>query len=272
MRFALALVSSASALFVASLAGVVHAEECPPGDWFCEPEQKAGPPGPPAPPEPPADEADSKPELRRPSFRRPRWVEPEPPEPPRRRGRHRRPTYAWGFDAHVFGALLGDGRAANQNASMGGLGVGLRYRFTPNFAIQGDLELGFGTDYNGYDRLEAALLAHAIGTLNPRDPVQVYVLGGLGLSSARVTVAPANGAPLWPTYDEHYTYLGADLGAGIEVRVSRRTGVHAELIGFIRERTDTDRHSRPEFVDPETGRTTDTSGGGMLRLGAIFYW
>jgi hypothetical protein len=155
---------------------------------------------------------------------------------------------------------------------MGGLGVGLRYRLLPEFALQADIELGFGTDYNGYDRQEGALLAHAIGTLNPRDVVRIFVLGGFGLSAARVTIAPANSAPLWPTYDQHYTYFGADLGAGVEVRVSPRTSIHAEVIGFIRERTDTEDDPRPEFVDPETGRATDTSGGGLLRVGAIFYW
>jgi len=44
------------------------------------------------------------------------------------------------------------------------------------------------------------------------------------------------------------------------------------LIGFLRWRTDRHAADNPEFVDPVTHQTTNTSGGGLLRLGATFYW
>jgi hypothetical protein len=45
-----------------------------------------------------------------------------------------------------------------------------------------------------------------------------------------------------------------------------------DLLGFLRERQDRDAEEQPEFVDPVTHRTSNTSGGGLIRLGATFYW
>lgn len=276
MRFALALTSSATLLCAAFVANVARAEDCPAGDWFCEPSESDEPLTGPALPESEGDEPESLPPPRyerRPHHRRARKVvlEPSPP-PPRHRYRAGRPAHPWGLDAHVFGALLGGGRHENQDAGMGGLGVGLRYRLLPEFAVEGTLELGFGTDYNGDDRREAAGFLHALGTLNPRGRVRAYVFGGFGLSTAEVTSGAANSSPLWPRYDRRYSYFGVDLGAGVEVGLTPRTAIKADLLGFVRDRTDRGRDSRPEFFDPDTGRTTNASGGGLIRVGALFSW
>jgi hypothetical protein len=272
MRLALTLVSFASASCVALATGNARADDCPDGDWFCEPAERPEPPPGPAPDAAPGERPDRM-QLDRPRMHRERRMVFEPRPPPRHRPRrHLKPVHPWGFDAHVFGALLGEGRDSNRQVSMGGLGVGLRYRLLPEFAVSGEVELGFGTDYNGYDRQEAALLVHAIGTVNPRSVVRVFFLGGFGLSSARVTVGDESSSPLWPSRDEHYGYFGLDLGAGVEVGLSPRTAIHGELIGFVRDRTDAGLNSAPEFVDSDSGRTTNSSGGGLLRFGAVFYW
>jgi opacity protein-like surface antigen len=272
MRFAPTLLSFAAVLSVALAAGAARADDCPDGDWFCEPAGPSEPPPGPAPESHPGERSERM-RLEPPAFHRPRRIVFEPRPPARRHSRrHHRVFHPWAFDAHVFGALLGDGRDANQDVSMGGLGVGLRYRVLPEFAVGGDIELGFGSDYNGDDRQESALLLHAIGTVNPRSVVRLFFLGGFGLSTAHVTSSSGDSSPLWPSRDERYSYFGLDLGAGVEVGLSPRTAIHAELLGFVRDRTDDDRHSQPEFVDPETGRTTNSSGGGLLRLGATFYW
>jgi hypothetical protein len=272
MRLAPTLVGFACVLSVAFAAGAARADDCPDGDWFCEPaEQPEPPPGPP--PEALPGERPERMELEPPRFHRPRRMVFEPRPPARRHPRrHHHVLHPWAFDAHVFGALLGEGRDPNKDVSMGGLGVGLRYRLLPEFAIEGDVELGFGTDYNGDDRQESALLLHAIGTFNPRSVLRLYVLGGFGLSTAHVTTSSADSSPLWPSRDERYGYFGVDLGAGLEVGLSSRTAIHTEVIGFVRDRTDGGRHSQPEFVDPDTGRATNSSGGGLLRFGAVFYW
>lgn len=271
MRPSPTLVSFASALTVALASHAARADDCPDGDWFCEPSERSEPPsGPPAEPEP--SEPPERMQLDPPRLRRPsRMVfEPEPPSRRRHPRSARRPLHPWGFDAHVFGALLGSGYS-NREVSMGGLGLGLRYRFLPEFALEGDLELGFGSDYNGYDRQEGALLFHAVGTLNPRSLVRFNLLAGFGVSSARVNVDSEDSSPLWPAHDETYSYFGMDVGASVEVALSPRTAVHGDLLGFVRDRTDK-RRDTPEFVDPETGRATNSSGGGLLRVGAIFYW
>jgi hypothetical protein len=59
---------------------------------------------------------------------------------------------------------------------------------------------------------------------------------------------------------------------GVEVRVSRRLAMGGDIIGFVRGRTDDKADISPEFVDPDTHRATNTSGGGLLRVGATFYW
>jgi hypothetical protein len=66
--------------------------------------------------------------------------------------------------------------------------------------------------------------------------------------------------------------VGAQLGFGVEARITRQFVLGGDLLGFLRERQDRDADEQPEFVDPVTHRTTNTSGGGVIRLGATFYW
>jgi hypothetical protein len=100
--------------------------------------------------------------------------------------------------------------------------------------------------------------------LNPRSKAQFYFLGGLNWSSARVHLPGGN--------DAQYSYLGMQGGAGLEIRFSRRIAMNADFLGFIRGRTDDGARQNPEFVDPSTGRATNTSGGGLFRLGLTAYW
>lgn len=261
------LLLSAGVLAAGLYSGVAQAQEpCPEGDWFCEP----SPPAPETPPEPPPTPPAQQPPLEESPLLRERRssMSFEVPPPPRRR--HRRPLLRWGLDAHVFGAIM-DTRSGS-DTSMGGIGTGLRYRFYPEFAIEGDLEVGFGTDYNGFDRTEVAALFHAIGFLNPRDVVRVYMFGGLGASTAHVSGTGSDTFPAWSSRSRNYGYFGFDIGAGLEVRVTPRVGLHFDVLGFVRDRTDSGRGSQPEFTDPDTGRTTNTSGGGLGRLGAMFYF
>ena len=42
------------------------------------------------------------------------------------------------------------------------------------------------------------------------------------------------------------------------------------MVGFVRGRTDSAADRNPEFVDEVTGRTSNTSGGGLMRVGIAF--
>jgi hypothetical protein len=206
----------------------------------------------------PQQPADPKPEI---VVDRPENV----PKPPVKRRRKE-----WGFKAHLDAALMGEG--ANDDAGMGGIGLGFRYRPLPYFAFDADLELTGGTDWNGYERGEAGLLLSAVFFFNPRDRVQFYGLGGLGFSRANVQIEPLKGQADFEPYERDYRYFGGQLGLGVEWRASRTVGINGDLVGFIRGRTDRHADREPEFVDPDTHRATNSSGGGLLRVGVTLYW
>lgn len=280
------------ALVALAPATSLAADDCPDG-WFCEDNgprsaPTAPPPGarpgpgpaersrPPQPALPPSSYAP-------PSYPPPGYdpdlnleyqpqlhleVPPNPPPRPRRRGPYRE----WGFNLHLEAALMGNGPNRASNSGMAGLGFAFRYRPLPPLAFEAGVDLLTGTDYNGYSRSEAGLLLNTLVFFNPHDVVQIYGLGGINFSGATVTIAPRSGEAGFSRYDEHYSYFGGQLGVGMEVRVTRRIALSGDLVGFIRGRTDDNAGDRPEFTDPETHRTTNTSGGGLIRIGASFYW
>jgi hypothetical protein len=61
-------------------------------------------------------------------------------------------------------------------------------------------------------------------------------------------------------------------GFGVEARVSKKVAIGGDVLGFVRGRTDAQENTRPEFVDPETHRASNASGGGLIRAGVTFYW
>jgi hypothetical protein len=246
------------------------AGECPDGDWFCDTAPSPEPGAPPEPPpeaeEPPtvapvAPEPTSEPRERRVRID----VERVRPAVPRRPRRYRE----WGVNMHGTLGLIADDRAAN-DAGMNGFGAALRFRPIPHIAIEGSLELVWGIDYNGFERFEDAFLVSGLFFANPRSSVQIYGVAGFGVAGAYLDSSTADGTPV--LRDEKYTYVGAHLGFGLEARITRHFVLGGDLIGFLRERSDRHADENPEFVDPVTHRTTNDSGGGLVRFGATFYW
>jgi hypothetical protein len=43
-------------------------------------------------------------------------------------------------------------------------------------------------------------------------------------------------------------------------------------VGFLRGRPHRGADREPQILDPDKGRTTNTSSGAFVRLGATFYW
>jgi hypothetical protein len=245
------------------------AGDCPDGDWFCDPEpipeQAPAPEGPSEPPSlPPA------PPPAEPTRRERRVlidVERVRPAVPRRHRRFRE----WGVNMHGTLGLMGDDERAADGAGMNGLGAALRFRPIPHIAIEGALELVWGTDYNGYDRFEDAVLISGLFFLNPRSAVQIYGLAGFGIGGAYIDSSSPSG-DYRRLRDETYSYVGVQAGFGVEGRVTKHFALGGDLIGFVRERNDRNAAENPEFIDPVTHRTTNGSGGGLIRLGATFYW
>jgi hypothetical protein len=187
------------------------------------------------------------------------------------RPRHRRGFREWGVNLHANIGLMGNDANMSPDADMNGFGGALRFRPIPYIAIEGSLELMWGTDYNGFQRFEQALMANGLFFANPRSAVQLYGLMGFGLGSAFLdSGTTADGQPV--LRDETYSYAGGQVGIGVEGRVTRHFALGADLIGFLRWRNDRHASDNPEFVDPVTHRSTNTSGGGLLRLGMTFYW
>lgn len=281
------------------------AEDCPPGGWFCEP---ADPP----PPEPPGgpDEADAgtgdaaggyarvtvldeaggaaEPPPSPPPGAAPGGAPPGPPPPtpvfvgaatappPPPEPIYRPPADRWGLLMRLESALLGDDPSRAGTSGMGGVGLGLRFRPVPHFALDLGVDLVGGRDWHGDRREETALLVSGVLFANPQDRAQLYLLGGFGWSGAvvRVTRTEFLGDEVMTVRDtRYYGYVGGQLGVGLEVRLGRRTALDLDLVGFLRGRTDRRAIAEPEFVDPaDPTITTNTSGGGLLRAGFVLYW
>jgi len=244
--------------------------ECPPGSWFCEEDPEAIDEEPDATEEPEEAEPARKRRGKRPVIvYRPVDDDEDAPEkivivekkhfppPPKRRWKRE-----WGFNLRLEGVVMGDEPEKSPNARMGGLGFSLRYRPVAHFALDAGLDFVGGTDWAGASRQEQALSVNGIVFFNPKNRFQVYALGGLGFSQAQVMV----------TEEEHWSYFGGQLGVGFEWRVGRKVALNLDMVGFVRGRTDAAARDNPEFRDPETGRATNTSGGGLFRAGVTFYW
>jgi len=170
----------------------------------------------------------------------------------------------WGVHGEIGAMVSG-------NTAMGGGSVAIRMRPSPWFAV--DLGIGAysGIDYEGNDRVEIPLTANALFFVNPQSRLQLYFLAGVGLSYAHASNFAFDSSGFsGDFFGRDFSYVGGQIGIGLEWRLGRHFALNTDLRGFIRTRTDDD--SRPEFVDPATGATTDTSGGVYWTGGATIYW
>jgi hypothetical protein len=266
-----------ASLVVAAPTTALAQSDCPPGGWFCEEQAEAD--------DAAAEEDEAEPEVGERTSQPPVVVyepagkkgdaadkiivvERAPPKPPKRRLRRE-----WGFNLHLQGVIMGsddnrEGPPRHPDSGMGGLGFSFRYRPIPHFAFDAGVDFLGGRDWHGNRRRETGLLLNAMIYFNPRSKVQVYTLGGLGFSGASVErVHDTSSAVV-----EEYGYFGGQLGLGLEFRVGRKTALNLDVLGFLRGRTDEKARFDPEFVDPDTGDATNTSGGGLFRGGVTFYW
>lgn len=238
-----------------------RAADCADG-WFCE-EPASSPARPSLPPAAPPKPAAPAVLLPPPPPEEPAPLAPEPPPP------GERSESELGFNLHLDVGLLGPG--ADANAGLGGVGFGFRIRPQPVYAIDLGLEFLGGTDYNGNDRAEQAFVANGVVFVNPRHRVQAFVLAGIQLGGAQARIAHLGGVAV-PLHDVGYAYLGAQGGLGVEWRFTRGAAINGDFQLFVRGRVDSNRYYEPEYVDPDSHLVANTSGGGLFRLGATFYF
>jgi opacity protein-like surface antigen len=298
---ALALVLAIPAVAAAQTAPSSGGQSsCPPGSWFCAqpPQQQPAPAGqqvaPLQPLPDPDDEEAPAPPVRRappvtyePAPRQPPPVVYQPPPPtmvvrpeapppyeymPPHRSVYPTPPREWGLNLHLEGAMIGHGNAGD--AGLGGAGLGLRFKPTRYFGIESDLDFLGGHGYGGDDRHETGLSFNGLLFLNPRSRAQLYLLAGFGWAWAHSVCDPSTGAtcPGGLSVDAQYNYFGGQIGAGLEVRLTRSVAFNVDLRGFMRSRTDAIAQQTPEFGPDSQGRTTNTSGGGLLTGGMTLYF
>jgi len=281
-RVAAATVAS----LVLTLSSVASAGECPPGSpasWFCEDSGAQPPVGMGKPP--PATErdtpAEADPEEDGDRDVRP-MPEPPPPPPPGPPVRQVSPPNAgakrwrekFGLNLRLQGVPISDGLAnawgAYEDPGMGGLGASFRWRPMPWFALDVGLDALGGVDYSGNDRFESALSTSGIFYLNPQHQVQAYLIAGLHVAHAEVDNEDYRPNLTQGGYSDDYDYFGGQAGVGVEFRVSRRIGIN--LDGLAIGRTRIDDGNLPEFLDPRTGETGDSTVGGVLRAGVTVWF
>jgi hypothetical protein len=187
-------------------------------------------------------------------------VQPQPRPAPR----YRLEPVRLGVGVHGrLGGMISD------RVQMGGIAGAFRIR--PNDGhLAVDLGVGIygGQDYHGNDRVEVPLTADLLLYVNPQNRLQLYGVLGVGASFASIDDGGWRG-----TFDEddmHSTYLGGQLGVGLELRLSRWFAINGDIRGFVRERVDST-SNRPEFTAAD-GRTTNTSGGAVGNIGATIYF
>lgn len=189
-----------------------------------------------------------------------------------RRKKQRRWRERFGLQLRLEGAAV-VARDGDSSAGLGGAGASFRWRPSPYFAFDLGADILGGTDYNGDDRVEFSGSLSGILYFNPQHRVQVYGIGGIHLSHAEVDTPYAytrdDIRDTWSGDEATRNYFGGHGGIGIEFRIARHFGMFVDALAIIRTRIDSE---EPEFRDPYTGETTNTSGAGLFRTGVNFWW
>lgn len=258
------------AVMVGALATSVQAAEpreeaCPDG-WFCDIPAEPQAPAPESRPDSGADavpDAQPAPEPRARAAPAPDAME-SWPEPPSHQQHAYMPSESrFAALGRVAFAVIENGRSP-ATPLMGSAGVGFRVRPLTHLAIDFGVDSAFGRDYLDATRFETALSGAVVAFLNPGEPVQVFLNTGLLHSWARVTPQRS--------HLRKFRYFGAFIGLGAEHSFYGHYAISLDFTGFIRGRSDGDLETQPEFVDQRTGRTTNASGGALLRAGILRYF
>ena len=179
-----------------------------------------------------------------------------------------------GIDLRIDGATGFTPNVSGHPYGLGGAGIGLRYRAAPHFGFEGGVDFLGGRDWNDHKTFDFAGNLGGNLYFNPRSRAQLYLSGGLLVdhASAQQTAGlpcPLNGFCPSTSQGLSYNHVGGYAGLGLEIFATRRLAFHLDARPFVRQ---TVGGSSPEFTDPTTGHSTNTSAGIMGSGGMIFYF
>lgn len=170
----------------------------------------------------------------------------------------------FGFNLRLSSRLQEHDQYTHPDAGLTGFGVGFRFIPVSFLTLEPGIDGFAGHDYYGRERTETTLSFNSIITLNPNDPIQVYGLVGVFTTTAEVKgVDPG---PVARSNPGRYSYVGAQIGAGIELRVDPALGFHADILGYTRQRNEL-----PQFGESTADLRRD-GGGGLVRAGMSLYF
>jgi len=171
-----------------------------------------------------------------------------------------------------FGVRAGAGYAGVEDVGNFGGGVVARYIASPRFGVELTVDAYGGTGYTGdVEAVEFPVTLNALWFVNPRNRVQLYLVGGLGMSFASVT--GSNGSEDSPVYG------GGELGLGVEFLIGQHVGLTVDARGFLRGRMN-ERTTDPSdpvndgscrIGDDGAWECTPVTAGAIFNLGFNFY-
>ncbi len=167
----------------------------------------------------------------------------------------------FGFNVRLASVLMEHNDSTHPDAGMGGVGVGFRFMPTPYFALEPGIDGYGGIDTEGNERTETTLSFNAMFFLNPDDPVQIY-----GLIGAFSTAAELKEDGYMGSEPTRYSYVGGQVGAGLELRLGPALAFNVDLIGYARQRNEL------EEPDENPDALRRDSGGGLFRGGMSLYF
>ncbi len=144
---------------------------------------------------------------------------------------------------------------AQRDAFMITGGLALRRRLARYAAVEVALDAAGGKDYVGASRWEG-WFAPAFRLNASPSGVAPFVAIGPALSFARVDDDGTR---------RQFSYFGGAVSFGLTIPISQSSGFEVLWSSFLRTRVPST--GSPEYVDPGTGRTTNTSGGALIRAG-----
>lgn len=196
---------------------------------------------------------------------------PAAPPPPARPVRRLVPWREhFGLNLRAEGA--GFASAGGNRVGMGGAGISMRWRPARAFALDVGLDVLGGNDYYDKTRIESAFSMSGMIFFNPKSLFQIYALGGFHISHAEIETSnpcPTNTYCFASSDTTGRDYIGLHGGLGVELRLAKHFGIDLDGLGIIRTGIGND---SPEFTNPKTGQTSDTSGAGVVRGGITFWW